>query len=111
MIVTLELATYLDKVTKAIDSGKGDIPLTNRCPECGEKIDTYLSAAGGDPHLVMQVTSDTFAVLVGCEGYWVVDPAQIGMPNPMWQDWAKDEPVCVLNAPDPSIQDLMENGS
>lgn len=108
MLVTLELATYLDRATRAINEGKIEIPLTNRCQECGEKIDTYHGAAGDDPHLVMQTTSDTYAVLVGCEGYWQINPALIGLPPGQWQDWTDnplgDEapPVCVLNAPEDS---------
>lgn len=104
MLVTLELATYLDRATKAINEGKIEIPLTNRCQECGTLIDTYLSASGDDPHLVMQTTSDTYAVLVGCEGYWQVNPTLLGMSGNMWQDWTDNplgnkegEVTCVLN--------------
>ena len=97
MIISLETATYLDRVTKAIDSGKGEIPLTDRCPECEEKIDTWNKAVADDGHVVYQVTSDNYAVLIGCEGYWVTDPTLVGLPKNGWM--AADEPVCVLNTP------------
>lgn len=90
MLVTLGLATYLDRATRAINEGKIEIPLTDRCQECGDRITTYLGAAGDDPHLVMQTTSDTYAVLVGCEGYWQVNPELLGMLGTMWQDWTEN---------------------
>lgn len=99
MIVTLELATYLDRATRAINEGKIEIPLTNRCPECEKMFAAYLEAADADGHLIMQTTADTYAVLVGCEGYWTVNPALLGMPGNNWMDWRESEPVCVLNAP------------
>jgi len=113
MIITRETATYVKYAIMAIDLGKVEIPLTNRCPECGETIDTYLSAASDDPHLVYQNTSDTFVILIGCEGYWVVNPELIGLPRGEWQDWTdnplgdeatgvgSDDAVCVLN-PEPN---------
>ena len=113
MIITRDTATYVKYAIMAIDLGKVEIPLTNTCPECGETIDTYLDAAtSDDPHLVYGTTSDTFAILVGCEGYWVVNPELVGLPRGEWQDWTdnplgdeatgigSDDPVCVLQSED-----------
>jgi hypothetical protein len=93
MLVTRETADYLTKAIRAIDLGKTEIPLTNRCPECEETVDTYLEAASAiDGHIVYQTTSDTFAILIGCEGYWTINPELIGLPRGMWMDW-QDEPI------------------
>ena len=111
MIISLETADYLKRAVDTITAGKVEIPLTDTCPECGDKLDSWL-AASDEAHLVMQTTSDTYAVLVGCEGYWVINPGLIGLPRGMWQDWTdnplgdeatgigSDEPVCILE-PDP----------
>lgn len=91
MLITMELATYLDRAVKAIEAGRSEIPLTNTCPECGEKVDTYLDAVDqANPHMVMQVTSDNFAILVGCEGYWMVNPATLGLDGRGWSDWTEN---------------------
>jgi len=99
MLINLTTATYLDRVTKAIDSGKGEIPLTNRCPECGQIIDSYVEAAEyGDGHVVYQVTSDNYAILIGCEGYWVTDPTLVGLPKNGWMS-PEEQIVCVNTPP------------
>lgn len=94
MLITLKTADYLMKAIQAINLGKTEIPLTNRCPECNEAIDTYLDAADyANGHIVYQTTSDTFVILVGCEGYWTINPELIGLPRDMWMDW-QDTPDC-----------------
>lgn len=97
MLIDLTTADYLSRVTKAIDSGKGEIPLMNRCPECEETINTWQKATADDGHLVYATTSDTYAILIGCEGYWVTDPTLVGLPKNSWM--AADEMVCVNTPP------------
>lgn len=91
MRITTRTATYLLAVATAIEAGRTDLILTDICPECNEKIDLF-----DTDHLVMERHPDVFAgpnttaawVIVGCEGYWVVNPATVGLPIDMWQDWA-----------------------
>ncbi len=45
------------------------------CPECDE-----LPPPEDGVHLVLGAT-----VAVGCEGYWVINPNVVGIPNPHWQ--------------------------
>lgn len=101
MNITRETADYLTKAVRAIDLGKTPIPLTDRCPECEEKITTWAEATANDGHVVYQTTSDTYAVLIGCEGYWVVNPALIGLPSNGWMDWQTPDTdlVCILDVP------------
>jgi hypothetical protein len=88
MIVTLELIAYLAAVIKAVvTEGRTEIPLTTTCPECGDAVDQFgESERGGPHHLVIETTSDTYAVVVGCEGYFVVNPNLVGIDSPMWSD-------------------------
>jgi len=45
------------------------------CPECDE-----LPPPEDGVHTVLGAT-----VVVGCEGYWVINPNVVGIPNPNWQ--------------------------
>jgi hypothetical protein len=45
------------------------------CPECGQ-----LPEPEDGIHIVLGA-----AVVIGCEGYWVINPNVIGIPSPNWQ--------------------------
>lgn len=93
----------------------GPLPgqLSDRCPECGQVIhpldgdvqvyvahpdDTLTDAAGAvhdwEPHWltpedachVIGLRPDGRpVVLIGCEGYWCLDPNRLGIADPSWQ--------------------------
>jgi len=84
MLIDRKTANYIKRAIHAIDLGKVNIPLTDTCPECGEKIDDFFKASAGDGHVIYQTTSDTFAILVGCEGYWTIYPALLGLDPKGW---------------------------
>lgn len=84
MLINQETTTYLAKAVEAIELGRGDIPLSDTCPECGLRCNTYLRAHD-DCHVVMKVSGDVYAILIGCEGYWCIDPELIGLPRGNWQ--------------------------
>lgn len=50
--------------------------LTSVCPECGQ------SEPQDDDHVLLSM------VVVGCEGFQVVDPNAVGMDAPDWEDWS-----------------------
>lgn len=77
MILTTRDVDYLAHTTQAIADGKL-IGLTNRCPECNDVADEVA-------HIVARTPLGTTAVLIGCEGYWTVDPARVGMERGDWQ--------------------------
>lgn len=52
--------------------------LTLRCTECG-----HIPDAGDTVHTL----SDDGYVLIGCEGYWLINPARLGLDAGQWQDW------------------------
>jgi hypothetical protein len=77
---------YVSAVRGAIanDQTNVDRYLTNICPECAQ-----VGIPGdGDHHMVGP------CVVVGCEGYFVVDPNLVGIAAPHWQptDLATAEP-------------------
>jgi hypothetical protein len=49
--------------------------LSPLCPECGQ-----LPEPEDGVHILLGA-----AVVVGCEGYWVVNPNMVGIRNPRWQ--------------------------
>lgn len=96
-VIDLKTATYLVGVGNAIREGR--VPekyLTDMCPECGLLCTWSL---GEDPHITMPAKEyDTISarsdandwqvyVVVGCEGYWAINPRDVGMPSESWQDW------------------------
>lgn len=52
--------------------------LTERCPEC-DQVPT-----GYDTHYHKMHDGN---VIIGCEGYYVIDPAKVGMGSGNWMDF------------------------
>ena len=71
MKITTETATYLYLITTAIDNGKLEGPFTTVCPECGDDTgpEIHYVVNDEDPHIVVGLTSDVTALIIGCEGY------------------------------------------
>jgi hypothetical protein len=74
---------YLAAVADALACGTDSADrlaryLTTTCPECGTQ-----PAPGYDQH----VLSCGEHVLIGCEGYFVVNPNLVGLNRPLWDDW------------------------
>lgn len=57
--------------------------LTTRCPECGEDVHPE-----DDDHVMTGPY-----VVIGCEGFYVVNPNVVGIPTPTWEDWRGDVPT------------------
>jgi hypothetical protein len=72
-----ELTTYLAAVIAAMTRRDPNIAgyLSPTCPECG-----HCARPDDGAHITL---GD--AVVVGCEGYWVINPNTIGIPRPQWQ--------------------------
>lgn len=72
-----------------------DIPgitpyLTTDCPECGENpIDNNYPHLTASPDQTSHgyLRRDSDIVLIGCEGYHILDPALLGMDREGWDDW------------------------
>lgn len=69
--------------------------LTNRCTECNEIIDIFDGDGG---HAVVTDGQDGTGayVVIGCEGYWLINPNLVGFRNLQWQDWTKGESFTVI---------------
>lgn len=82
MILTADDALYVHQVATAIDAGElARVDLTNWCPECAMPVTDF----GNDGHVAVAVDPHGHvAVVIGCEGYWVVDPAKVGRERKNW---------------------------
>ena len=77
---------YTEAVADAIITGKLSGPFTTTCPECGSDFADSDEAYEDTEHIIVTLTSDTFAVIVGCEGYFVVNPNLVGFDSPNWSN-------------------------
>jgi hypothetical protein len=88
--VVLRIQDYAEAVDAALGAGTIDTPLTTRCQECDEDFSDIDKARAETGHIIVATTSDTVAVVVGCEGYFHINPNLVGIDSPQWQDWTKD---------------------
>lgn len=72
-----ELTGYLAAVITALLRRDTQVVsyLSPVCPQCGQ-----LPEAEDGIHIVLGG-----AVVVGCKGYWVINPNLVGIPRPSWQ--------------------------
>lgn len=80
---------YAEMVDTAVQAGKIEGPFSTRCTECGSDFADIDEAHEDTEHILITLTSDTIAVVVACEGYWLVDPNKVGIESANWQDWSK----------------------
>lgn len=91
MIISADTAMYIACAASnwhALPPAEFDHQVTDRCPECDD-VPSPLNPDDG--HIVLDVQDHPRAgqleqvVLVGCEGYWMINPNRIGMGNrPEW---------------------------
>jgi hypothetical protein len=76
-LVGRQLTAYLAAVMRAMMHSDPRIAryLSPICPECGK-----LAHREDGVHVVLGT-----AVVVGCEGYWVINPNAVGISSPNWQ--------------------------
>lgn len=61
---------------------------TATCPECGDSIQgngVVVTPDGAAAHVMAGG-----AVILGCEGYFVISPAAVGLEPGLWHDWRDD---------------------
>lgn len=83
----LAIQRYGEAVSASLVRGQINPPLTTRCPECGSDFADLDEAYEDTEHIIVLTTSDTTAVVVACEGYFVIDPNLVGIDAPNWQNW------------------------
>lgn len=120
MRLDAETAAYLHSYFERSEQQDAGIEIwkTKCCAECGEfcpglidpdnntiehlRRPEVMAAKGAHFHWVDTHVIDTDGyVLVGCEGYWMIDPNKLGWAKPNWQDWT-------TIGDDESIQDLVD---
>lgn len=81
----LASATYLAAVVKADEAGAPwpGYYLTPNCPECGRDV----TELWDEDHAMVGPW-----VAIGCEGYWTVDPASVGLDRGNWSDATGEAP-------------------
>lgn len=86
MLLNNRLVVYMFKVQQKISKGEYVSGLM-RCPECGIATDEF-TAEDEDRHVtILQKIQGKplYYVVVGCEGYFTIDPKKLGMPRNNWQ--------------------------
>jgi hypothetical protein len=82
MIVDTKTARYLMMVCVALDTNTlhPDARRTTTCPECNETVTAF-----DTDHVVWTGGRiGTCVLVIGCEGYWVINPNLVGIDSPNW---------------------------
>jgi hypothetical protein len=78
---------YVTAVREAIETPATDLSaygLRQVCTECGEHVEAMTESERA-AHVIVEPFERW--IVVGCEGYWLVDPAAVGLDRGHWQDW------------------------
>jgi len=83
--------TYVAAVKAAVVDPTFDVTtlgLRQTCTECNVHVDRMTEAERA-AHEIIDMEVEWFSpwVIVGCEGYWMVNPTAVGMELGNWQDW------------------------
>lgn len=73
----LELGQYINRAMRYVDEGD-EIPLyfTSVCRECLSSHCKHSLRYNG-------------VILIGCEGYWHINPEVLDLPKGQWSDWTE----------------------
>lgn len=90
MILDLANAEYIALVAAKFQAG--ELAPNATCAECGVTIDARARLAAEDVgHIMIQRTegdpmtgTDQFLMVIGCEGYWHINPEAVGLPRGGW---------------------------
>jgi hypothetical protein len=92
---------YLARVAQGITTLPHTANLTTRCPEC-DVIPTPCLVCDSDECDGAGVAHGMVGeyVVIGCEGYYVVDPNLVGIDSPNWQpvEAEEDDVICLCDA-------------
>lgn len=87
-LMDVKSAHYAYVVARAIEMRGGStegIKVTITCPECDQPTNYWGATDTGD-HLVLALPNGQHMLLIGCEGYWIVDPGSVGLDRGNWTD-------------------------
>jgi hypothetical protein len=85
MNIDMKSARYIINAIAAIDDENALIEthIGNYCPECDENINSL--AINEDAHILYDGK-----LLIGCEGYFLINPNLLGIYSPQWSFWKDD---------------------
>ena len=73
---------YVDAVDRALRNEANELLTTVTCPECEHTLGVDLDPS---THIVLFDTArDSQVVVIGCDMYHVVNPNDVGIPDPYW---------------------------
>lgn len=81
--INSEALQYIERIEQAIEQGRTGVcqSLTRVCPECELEVDAMIDEHEWEHGMIGPW------VIVGCEGYYVIDPNLVGIDSPNWSDW------------------------
>lgn len=84
-LMTAEERAYIDAVAERLQDAPETLArwTTGVCPECG----TRPGPTEPDPDRFAEHAMIRETVVIGCEGYWVINPNAVGIDSPNWHDW------------------------
>lgn len=85
MLLTPRLAAYLFKIGQKVHR-KEYVSGLLKCPECDIEVVDFTQEQA-DQHVVIKQDlgkGSLYYVVVGCEGYWTVNPETLGLPKGNW---------------------------
>lgn len=87
MKIDLSQANYLKAAIEAVTSDPDRVSrwMSDICSECCEPVEQFGYAE--DSHVFLEREESTPVVLIGCEGYLMINPNVLGIIKPNWQDW------------------------
>lgn len=95
---TPETNDYVKRLRAALRNGGLDAGhmrsagLSFTCPEC------HLALSAMEPEIRADHRTVDGMVAVGCEGYWLVNPALLGLPSVAWIDWRGEVRMAMVSA-------------
>lgn len=87
MRIDAKMADYLKAAVEMVTVNPERIErwISDVCSECCEEVSEFEYA--NDSHVFTDREGDTPIMLIGCEGYLMINPNVLGVSAPNWQDW------------------------
>ncbi len=98
-------ADYVEAAGEQIRRDRASVEkwMTDVCPECGEQVDEF-----SEDHIVDELEDGQQVLLIGCEGFWLINPNMVGIDSPNWQDWTVEEEAPATKKPGKTLDEVIE---
>ena len=78
-----EMAAYLEAVNATLSKPGHSVMTTTRCTECDMDL-SEMTAETLSHWVMLDAARGEYVVVIGCEGYWLVNPNDVGIHSPNW---------------------------